>query len=80
MGRTVGSQSNGEIWDTDIKIAEELLYPKEVIEALKLEPDRRKRMSILTNARKQEIRKDLDRHGKINRNNSTNKRNKRCTR
>lgn len=67
-------------WLTDINTAKELFYPDQVVKALKLEPDRRKRTLILINARKQEIRKDLDRDGKFNRNSSTNKRNKRRTR
>lgn len=80
MGNILGNPIVRETWATDIKIAKELLYPNEVIEALKLEPDHKKRMLILTNARKQEIRKELNNHGKINRKHGTNNKNKRLYR
>lgn len=44
-------------WKHDINVAKELLYPYWVIEALKHERDPFKRSKILTNARKESIKK-----------------------
>ena len=38
-------------WREDIRAAEELMYPKEVIEQLEKEPDAVKRANILSRAR-----------------------------
>lgn len=67
----------GDQQKVDIQTARDLLYPESVIRKLKHEEDPYKRSRILTNARKEEMKKEEKHHGTVNRKRSTNKKNKR---
>lgn len=51
-------RSKDQDWLHDIKVGKELKYPKEIIVALKNEPDPNKRDQILRNARHKMMRKN----------------------